>query len=54
MPDDERILEIEKGLSAFFYADEIEWKIQSYNTKEKKDATSALIVPYIKARAIMT
>jgi hypothetical protein len=36
-------------IAAPFYANEVEWKIQS-TTKDKK---RALIVPYIKARALM-
>lgn len=35
-------------LSAPFYADEVEWKIQS----KTKDKQRALVVPYIKARAL--
>jgi len=41
--------EIQVGLSAPFYADEVEWKIQA-TTRDKK---RALVVPFIKARALM-
>jgi len=44
---------IRTGLSAFFYSDEIEWKVQTYNHKNRQDATKAMVVPYIQARAIM-
>jgi hypothetical protein len=43
------IQEIQDKLSAPFYADEVEWKIQA-KTKDKK---RALVVPFIKARALM-
>ena len=39
---------VAERLSAPFYADEVEWKIQS----KTKDKTRALVVPYIKARAL--
>lgn len=35
-----------------FYADELEWKIQSWNNKNKAEATKALVVTYIDARAV--
>lgn len=39
---------IGERLAAPFYADEVEWKIQS----KTKDGQRALVVPYIKARAL--
>jgi len=44
---------IRKQLAAFFYSDELEWKVQTYNSKNRQDATKAMVVPYIQARAIM-
>lgn len=47
------VKEVYEKLLAPFYADEIEWKIQTLNNKDKAKATKALIVPYVNARAIM-
>lgn len=35
-----------------FYADELEWKIQAWNNKNRLEATKAMVVTYIDARAV--
>lgn len=44
--------DIFNALRSFFYADELEWKIQAYNNRDQKAATKAMVVPYLSARAI--
>lgn len=43
------VKEIQEGLQAYFYADEVEWKVQATS----RDKTRALMVAYIQSRAIM-
>lgn len=41
------------GLAVPFYANELEWKPQAFDNKNKNDATRAMLVTYVTARAIM-